>query len=92
MGRGAECKKVGNTDRNLIDATGVHALEREKDSKERDILEKPGGGPDAIRCYGHELQRVTPLSKERKKARTQTKNTQPRLLVNHWLYKLLVVT
>jgi len=92
MGRGAERKKGENTDRNLGDVTGVHALERNKDSTERDILDQPGGVPDTIRCYGHEIQRVTPHSKDRKKARTQTRSTYPRLLVHYRLYKLLVVT
>jgi len=32
MGRGAERKKGENTDRNLVDVTGVDALERKKDS------------------------------------------------------------
>jgi len=31
-GRGAERKKGENIDRNLVDVTGVHALERKKDS------------------------------------------------------------
>jgi len=59
----------------LVDVTGFHTLERKKDSKETDILEKPGGGPHTIRCYGYELQQATLHSKDTKKARIQTKCT-----------------